>query len=69
MLIGLLADLNCIKSKSFGNNYSKNNVNMSDKMSGKELVTKKELGIDKKLETKEELTIKKKTWDKRFKRR
>lgn len=59
LLVSLLIDPNRIKSKSFSDNCSKSNRNMSDWVSSKKLVTKKELMTEEKLETEEKFKMEK----------
>ena len=62
-LIGLSADPDYTKSKSFSDNDGKSNGDKSDRMDGEELVTEEELMteeelvMEKKLETEEEIEI------------
>lgn len=50
-LVGLATNSNRSKSKSFSNNYKKNNSDMSDGIGSKELMPKKQLGIKEELKT------------------
>ena len=57
LLISLSTGPDCIKSKSFNDNFDKGNGNMSDRVGDKELLIKKELVIEKKLEIEKEIEM------------
>lgn len=59
LLISLVTDLNCIKSKILTNNCSKDNGNISNKMNSEEFVIVDKLRTKEKLKTKKKLEIKK----------
>lgn len=51
LFVCLATNSNRIKNKTFDDNYSKNNSNISNKVGNRELVTKKKLKTKEKLET------------------
>lgn len=53
LLIALTTDLDYIENKSFSNNYSKNNSNISNEIGGEKFRTKEKLRIEKKLKIKD----------------
>lgn len=66
LLADLAIDLNCIKSKSFSNNYSKVNGDINNKIGSEEFinkkrfVTKEKLKMEKKLKIEDNFEIEKK---------